>query len=778
MLMLRITAAVIAALGIPMAVLGAQLWDAGGTPYYVIAGLGMTAAAADLWRVNGRGFYVFAGVLLLTLAWAVYEAGISIWLVGSRIWIVGLLAIWLCMPFIRRALWKDAARPLFQIRTVQVCAAASALVLLAMVYDLTTIPAEDIEATTYGAVQNPGDWSAYGGSHKGTRYAAHRQINADNVDQLERAWEADTKTYGRFAGTPIQVGDGLYLCTAGNMLISLDPDTGDERWRFDPENEQPRIGLLGNCRGVTYHRIPGTTQGERCAERIYTATTDARMISVDMHTGQPCPEFGSDGQISLLAGMGEVKKYYYMVTSPPALVRDTLVVGGLVMDNQETEAPSGVVRGYDARTGALRWAWDVGREGKTVMPPEGGYYTRGTPNVWSLMSADDDLGLVYVPTGNATPDYFGGHRTPVMDEYASSVVAIDAETGLTRWHFQTAHHDIWDYDVASQPTLVDLALASQQGKKRKALIQPTKRGELFVLDRETGELLTEVTERQVPQTKLPHERTSATQPFSTGMPSFAHTELGGKDMFGVTPFDQIDCRKRLHELDFDGSMTPPSVGGALLYPGPAGGMNWGSVAVDEERQLMVVTALQLPWVIHMIPREEDTVAAPEDGGFSAGYGVGGPQRGTPFAARVELFTSSFGLPCMKPPLGEIAVVDLTHQRTVWRRGMGTLKLGVPYAAGAIVTGGGLIFIAGIVDGYARAIDVETGRVLWKDQLSVPSEATPMTYVSPKTGRQYVLVSEPSTTLSYLDAGDIDLESIPAGAMDKTGKVIAYALPSR
>ena len=773
---LKITAVVIGSIGLPMIWYGADLALMGGTPYYLVSGILMSLSAVELWRDRNRGFFLFAAALLLTLAWSVYEAGSEFWLVGSRIWIVGLLSLWLCTPVIRRGLWGDNAPTLFSMRTVQACAVASVAVLGAMTFNLLNSTVLSIPDVTYGPAQNASDWTAYGASNAGTRYAPHDQINKTNVSELTQVWQADTSRIGRFSGTPIQIGDGLYLCTSQNVIIALDADTGVERWRFDPENDTPPFGILGNCRGVTYYHIPQLAKGEHCAERIYTATTDARMIAVDMASGQPCEEFGTAGQISLLAGMGEVKQYFYFTSSPPTVASGALVIGGWVADNQETVEPSGVVRGYDPRTGELLWAWDIGREGKTSLPPEGSFYTRGTPNVWSLTSADDELGLVFVPTGNATPDYFGGHRTEVMDKFSSSIVAIDAKTGLTRWHFQTTHHDIWDYDVPSQPTLVDLTLAGDdEGIRRKAVIVPTKRGELFVLDRATGELLTEVTERPVPQTDLADERTSATQPFSTGMPSFAHPLIREQDLFGITPFDQMACRKTFLGLRYEGPMTPPSTQGSLLYPGPAGGMNWGSVAVDEERQLMVVNNMHLPWVIHMIPREVDLVNSKEGEGFARGYGIGGPQRGTPFAAKVQLFASPLSLPCIKPPYGEIAVVDLTTQQIVWRRGMGPLGLGLPYSAGSFITAGGLIFNAGVADGQLRAIDTMTGEVLWQDSLRNGSDATPMSYVSPKTGRQYVLVTVPGTVAPTGDFGDPSGIS-GEGTAATGGRVIAYALP--
>ncbi|MED6340907.1 MAG: membrane-bound PQQ-dependent dehydrogenase, glucose/quinate/shikimate family, partial [Pseudomonadota bacterium] len=450
----RITAIVIGIFAAALFWQGATLLGMGGTPYYVVAGLAMLVAAWDLFCGRPRGFVIFSGVLLLTLAWAVYESGSGFWTVGSRIWIIGLFAVWLCLPMIRRGLWPQPIPKLFSLRSVQLSAVASALVLGAMCVNQFSGTNVDFEPKQYGPAQNASDWNAYGGNKAGTRYAPFETINANNVNQLQRAWEVRTGVAGRFSGTPLQIGDGIYLCTAQNVMISLDPDSGEERWRFDPKNETPPYSLFGNCRGVTYYKLEDVADGAQCKERIFTATTDARLIAVDKDTGLPCEDFGNDGQISLLAGMGEVKPYYYFVTSPATVASGVLVVGGWVMDNQEVEEPSGVVRAYDPKTGKLAWAWDIGREGNTQMPPDGESYTRGTPNVWSLTSADDELGLVYLPTGNATPDYFGAHRTDAMEKYASSIVAVDATTGLTRWHFQTTHHDIWDYDVPSQPTLV------------------------------------------------------------------------------------------------------------------------------------------------------------------------------------------------------------------------------------------------------------------------------------------------------------------------------------
>ncbi len=762
---LRGTAIVVLLLSLPMIWQGAGLALAGGTPYYVIVGLLMAASAVEFWRARRNAFYLFAAALLLTLAWAVYESGFSFWHVGSRIWLVGLLMLWISSPWVRPKLWAaaDDDPGFFRLRTSQVGAAASVLVLGGMTVDVLSRDVAELPSRTIVASTNPSDWAAYGGNNAGTRYAPHDVIDVDNVRRLTEAWRTNTERVGRFSGTPIQIEDGLYLCTAQNVVIALDVDSGEERWRHDPGNESPAFGIFGNCRGVTHYRLPDRPAADACTDRIYTATTDARMIALDMKSGERCEEFGESGEISLAAGMGEIKPFYYAVTSPPTIARGALVVGGLVIDNQETDEPSGVVRGYDAATGALLWAWDIGRQGGPAMPAEGETYTRGTPNVWSLTSSDDELGLVYVPTGNATPDYFGGHRTEIMDEFASSVVAIDARTGETRWHFQTTHHDIWDYDVPSQPTLVDLEV---DGAMRKTVIVPTKRGELFLLDRVTGEPIADVAELPVPQTDLAHERTTATQPFSTGMPSFANAAFGEKDLFGLTPFDQMTCRRAFRGLRWEGLMTPPAVDGTLLYPGPGGGMNWGSVSVDEGRALLVVNVLQMPFVIRMIPREN--VNPPTGDGFQPQYGIGGPQRGTPWAASVQMFSSPIGIPCIEPPYGEIAAIDLKTRQLVWRRAVGSTAFGFPSAAGSVTTAGGLIFNAG-ADGALRAFDTLSGEVIWEGALPGSADATPMTYVSPNTGRQYVISTVPGSGGTMMGGGGGSAEA-------EGGWVVAFALP--
>ena len=775
----RFLSVVIGLIGVALVLQGLPLVQAGGSLYYFLAGITLAAVSVLLFRGDDRGAKLYGIFLAITYLWALYEAGLDAWALMPRVAMFTVLGLWFVIPRVRRGLQQAEPSPLFEQMPTKIVLGAFAVFAITLLLTSGRYEVGTPSAAGTGQANNPsGEWRSYGASKTGTRFAAADQINLDNVTQLEKAWEIRTRVPGAFKGTPIQVGDGLYLCTGQNIILSLDPDTGQERWRFDPDLQSARIGFWDTCRGVTYYDVPDSNPSADCAERIFTATTDARLIAVDKKTGLPCADFGVNGEISLLQGMGEVIPGFYFVTSPPTIANDVLVLGGWVLDNQMTEEPSGVVRGFNPLTGELVWAWDMGREDRTGLPEEGENYTRGTPNVWSLTSADEELGLIYVPTGNGTPDYFGGHRTEAMDQYASSIVALDAGTGRVRWSFQTTHHDIWDYDVPSQPTLVDIPV---DGVIRKAVIVPTKRAEVFLLDRETGEPITEVAEIATPQTDIPEEYTAPTQPFSVGMPSFARATLTEADMWGITPFDQAACRLQFKRMRYEGPLTPPTTGyGSLYYPGVAGGMNWGSVAVDEVNHLMVVNTMHNPSVVRLIPRDEVT--------DSTQFGIGGAQAGTPYGVYSFFFLSPIFAPCLEPPYGELAVVDLASQEILWRRPFGTAEeqgpLGIPsrmplpmgmfYNAGSAVTGGGLIFNAGVVDSTFRAVDVFTGEEVWTDSLPGSSTATPMSYVSPATGKQYVIVTvaDGGGGLSLETAVDdgTDDEEVPGGY------VMAYSLP--
>jgi quinate dehydrogenase (quinone) len=776
----RIFASFLLVIGLVLAAGGVRLATLGGSLYYVIAGIALIAAAVLLWRGERAGAYIYGLLTLGTLVWALVESGFDGWALAPRVLPFLVLGLLLLRPKTRRSLGMSVQRPLLAtpLSWVVVAGLVAICVGVALRKPYPTLP---FVAATGDAAIAARDWQHWGGSAAGTRYVPFDQINGSNVGKLQVAWTYRTGVGGAFKATPLQIGDTLYVCLARNIIAALDAESGAQRWRFDPELNDSKVGFTTTCRGVTYFKAPEPPAA--CPERILTATTDARLIAVDARTGKRCTDFGTNGEVTLLAGMGDVKPGFYYVTSPPTLANGVAVLGGWVADNVETQEPSGVVRGFDPISGRLLWAWDLGRPDVLTAPPEGQTYTRGTPNAWSVFSADDALGMVYIPTGNATPDYYGGHRSPQSERFASSVVALDAATGAVRWSFQTTHHDIWDYDVPSQPVLVDLR--NDDGSVTPALVAPTKRGELFLLDRRDGKALAAVEEKPVPQTDVPNEKTSPTQPFSVGMPSFGNDRVTEAKMWGITPIDQMLCRIQFRKLRYEGPLTPPSLGGSLQYPGFAGGMNWGSVAVDEPDGVMIVNALHIGNHVKLYPR--DSVTDKTVLGFGGGY-----QRGTPYAAFTTPFLSPLFAPCQQPPYGEIAAIDLKSRQTLWRRPLGTanemgplglkvklrIPMGVPYSAGTIVTRGGLIFFGGTMDRHLRALDVRTGDEVWSDFLPNTAQATPMSYVAPQSGRQFVVITVPA--IGREEESHVAEPKARGGAApkqnDNGGWVIAYALP--
>jgi quinate dehydrogenase (quinone) len=779
----RILATVLILIGLALTVGGVRLITLGGSFYYSAAGITLIVCGVLLFRANVWGSRLYGILSAATVIWAISEVGFDGWALAPRILPLLVLGLFLLRPGLRRMLHGRIDRPLLRSPLTWLAFIALAVICIGVAlrepYPTLPFPVAMIDALTVTST----DWAHYGRTPAGTRYVPAGQIDTTNVDDLQVAWTYRTGVGGAFKATPLQIGDTLYVCLAGNIVTAVDGDTGQERWRFDPQVKDSKIGFTTTCRGVTYYKAPDPVA--ECAERILTATTDARLIAIDAKTGKACTQFGTNGEVNLLAGMGEVKPGWYYVTSPPTMARNVAVLGGWVVDNVETGEPSGVVRGFNPLDGQLVWAWDMGRPDRTTAPAEGEAYTRGTPNAWSVFSADDALGLVYIPTGNATPDYYGGHRSAEAEKYASSVVALDVATGKVRWSFQTTHHDIWDYDVPSQPVLVDIP--GDNNKVIAAVVVPTKRGELFLLDRRSGTPLATVEEKPVPQTDVPEEWTSPTQPFSTGMPSFAGAPLTEAAMWGITPIDQMLCRIEFRKLRYDGPLTPPSLNGSIQYPGFAGGMNWGSVAVDEINSVMVVNSLHMANRVQLYPRA--SVTKETNFGFGGGW-----QLNTPYAASTDPFLSPIFAPCQQPPYGEIAVVDLRSRETLWRRPLGTsnelgplglksrlpIPMGVPYSGGSIVTRGGLIFMGGTMDRRLRAFDLRTGKVLWSDVLPASAEATPMSYVSPRSQRQFVVIAVPSSEeigLSHAAEPEAQrTETEPRS--DAGGYVIAYSLPAK
>ncbi len=602
-------------------------------------------------------------------------------------------------------------------------------------------------------------WPAYGNDAGGSRFSPLADITPKNVGCLEKAWTYHTgelpDSHGKLNTTmasevtPILVDETLYLCTPFNRVIALDPETGAERWVFDPKLDLS--GEYGNqfvCRGVSTWLDPKREPDARCKRRIFTATNDARLIALDAADGTPCPDFGENGQIDLNPAAGRQEwRGEYQVTSPPAVSEHTVIVGSAVSDNQRTDAPSGVVRGFDVRSGKQRWAWDLRPPGFVSTPANtsDAGYALATPNSWAPMAVDTERDLVFIPTGNPSPDYFRGDTN--IDYYGSSVVALDASTGSIVWNYQTVHRDLWDFDVPAQPTLFTLR---RDGREIPALVQATKMGYLFVLHRETGEPLFPVEERPAPQVEVPGEKLSPTQPVPTRPPPLARQTLAPEDAWGLTPWDRGACREAFEALRFEGTFTPPTEQGTLMIPGNAGGSNWGGVAVDEKRQRLVANTQDFAWAVQLIPREEidldDAKSDPDRDEFSE-YA---PMRGTPYVMRRTMVMSPLGIPCSPPPWGQLAAVDLQSGDISWQVPLGSLRdmapiplpieLGVPNLGGPLLTDGGLIFIGAALDHYFRAYDADSGEEVWRARLDAGAQATPMTYRVRDGGRQFVVVA--------------------------------------
>jgi quinoprotein glucose dehydrogenase len=589
------------------------------------------------------------------------------------------------------------------------------------------------------------EWPSYGNDPGGMRYSPLADVNRANVTRLRVAWTfhtgdmsdgQDGRPRSGFQTTPIFVDGALYLTTSTNQVIALDPERGTERWRYDPEID-PTLnygdGLIN--RGVATWLDPRSTLGQSCRRRIYEATLDARLLALDAATGAPCRDFGTGGQVSLVDVTAYRPGVYHM-TSPPAVVDDLVVVGSSINDNDRVDMPGGVVRAFDARSGTLRWQWDPIPQTNAAS----GVWRSGAANAWSIMTVDPERHLVFVPTGSASPDYFGGLR-PGDNRWANSVVALRADTGEMAWGFQLVHHDLWDYDTAPPPLLATLRRGVEQ---RPVVIQGNKTGFIYILHRETGEPASPIEERSVPRSDVAGEPTSPTQPFPLTLPAVTPQRLSADQAWGPTPADRDACRMAISQLRYDGPFTPPSVRGSLLYPGNTGGLTWSGYAFDPQRSLLLVNTNNLPTRARLLPREEfdDPQRRREDGEY-------GRQAGAPYGMFRQFLVSPSGFPCSPPPWGQLVALDLATESIRWQvplgsmQGFGGASATVPAGSvnlgGPIVTAGGLIFVAGTVDPYLRAFDIENGHELWKGVLPASGHATPMTYRA-SNGRQYVVIA--------------------------------------
>lgn len=759
---------------------GVMLLLAGGSWFFAVAGVLTIVSGWLLYRGDGRGTWLYIGVCALALVWSLWDVRSLdswFWPLIPRLFSFAVLLI----PVLLLAPMVSMSG--FDARTKARLQAGGVVVLLGVGLTFWQM------FSPHGVVQNtftatPGtqisktamamghEWRNYGRTLAGTRFAPAGQIDKGNIGQLQVAWTYRTGQYGDESisdqNTPTYANGTVYVCTPFNQIHALDPATGKRKWMFD---SQATVPFAARCRGVTYYEVADA--GGACAKRLAMTTVDARLFAIDADTGQPCADFGEAGVVDMREGMGRFVPAEYMSNSAPTVSHGVIVSGAMAVDNYKVGEPSGVVRAWDAKTGKLAWAWDVGRPNQPGALQPGEQWTPFTPNVWSHMAVDEARGLIYLPTGNATPDVWLEHRRPFDHEYTATIVALDITTGVEKWHFRTVHKDVWDYDLPSQPSLYDLPDPAGGGVI-PVLIQLTKRGQIFMLNRETGKPVAEVVEKPVHIDDHQPEMTgmSPTQPYSVGMPAIGADPLTEADMWGATPIDMVACRLKFKKLRYWGNeFTPPTTTPGLAFPSALGGMNWGSGTIDESKGILYVNDIRLPMIINLVPRDQ----VPNKHWPKDGHELIAPQLGTPFGIQRDVVGSILGLMCMRPPYGTLSAIDLNTRTLLWQRPVGTIAnldfvgaetgikmpIGMPTLGGSLATSSGLLFFSGAMDHVLRIFDSETGDVLREIPIPVGATATPMSYVDP-SGKQFVVLSVGGAS----------------GAVEKYrgDYVIAYALP--
>jgi quinoprotein glucose dehydrogenase len=768
---------------------GAWLLAIGGSAYYVVTGVALLGVAWLLWRRRPAALVLYALVLIGTAIWALMESGPDFWALAPRSGVLVVFGLWLLLLVSTRLAGE---------RRLGVASLIVALVAWAgvLVYAGFNDP-QQVNGTLNAFVPASGsstgtgaaDWPAYGRTQEGTRYSPLQQITPENAKDLQVAWTFRT---GDMKGpndpveltnevTPIKIGDLLYLCSPHQIVFALDAKTGTLKWKFDPKLQPDPSFQHVTCRGVSYVDLsagataaaPAAASGPAataaCTRRIYLPVNDGHLYALDALTGQRCEGFGNHGDLDLQHAQPVTTPGMYEPTSPSIITSKMIIVAGAVEDNFSSREPSGVIRGFDVRTGELLWAFDPGAKDPNHIPGPGEHYTLNSPNSWAPAAYDAKLDIVYLPMGVRTPDIWGGDRTPEQERYASGLLALHASTGKLAWFYQTAHHDLWDMDQPSQPTLADIA--GKDGKNVPVVYAPAKTGNLFVLDRRTGVPVVPAPEMPVPQGAAPGDHVAPTQPFSqlTFRPS---KNLTDADMWGATMYDQLACRVMFHKLRYEGTFTPPSLQGTLVFPGNLGMFEWGGIAVDTDRQIAVANPIALPFVSRLIPRGPGNPIEPVPGAKGSGTESGiQPQYGVPYGVKINAFLSPLGLPCKQPAWGYISAIDLKTNEIVWKKRIGTVrdsspiplpfKMGMPMLGGPIVTAGGVVFIGATADNYLRAFDVNNGKQLWQARLPAGGQATPMTFST--DGRQYVVIAAGGHGSFGTKLGDY---------------VIAYALPQQ
>lgn len=780
--------------GLYLLIGGAWLLALGGSAYYIVTGALLLAVAWLLYRRRPGGLALYALVLVGTAIWSLWESGPDFWALAPRSGVLVIFGVWLLLVHRR----FGAARGLDTGSLLGALVLWACVLVYAVFNDPQTVNGQFAAAAPAPAPVAGGipasEWPAYGRTQEGTRYSPLQQITPDNVKNLRLAWTFRT---GDMKGpndpaeitnevTPIKIGDLLYLCSPHQKLFALDAKTGTLKWKFDPGLRNNPSFQHVTCRGVSYIDLAAANAGgaavpagdaapaapasspapaasalpavpaqpgaasagpaAACTRRIILPVNDGHLYALDALTGERCAGFANRGDLDLQHAMPVTTPGMYEPTSPPVVTGKVIVVAGSVEDNYSSREPSGVIRGFDVRTGELLWAFDPGASDPNKVPGPGEHYTWNSPNSWAPAAYDKQLDIVYLPMGVSTPDIWGGHRTPDMERYASGLLALHASTGKLAWFYQTVHHDLWDMDLPAQPTLADIT--DKNGQTVPVVYAPAKTGNLFVLDRRTGTPVVPAPEKPVPQGAAPGDHVMPTQPFSdlTFRPK---APLSGADMWGATMYDQLMCRVIFHRLRYEGIFTPPSLQGTLVFPGNLGMFEWGGLAVDTDRQIAIANPIALPFVSQLIPRGPDNPAEPKPGAGRSGSEAGiQTQYGVPFGVKLNPFLSPLGLPCKQPAWGYIAAIDLKTNAIMWKKRIGTVrdsspipfpfKMGMPMLGGPIVTAGGVAFIGATADNYLRAYNVNNGEHLWEARLPAGGQATPMTYSV--DGKQYVVIA--------------------------------------
>ncbi|MCA1175007.1 MULTISPECIES: membrane-bound PQQ-dependent dehydrogenase, glucose/quinate/shikimate family [unclassified Pantoea] len=775
----KLTSIVLAILALALLYMGGKLLMLGGSAFYALMAVGLLITAILLFRNQRSALALYAVLMWITLAWIIWEVGFDKWQWIPRGDLFGVIGVWLAMPWVVKPLYQGERR-------FHTFLGGTVIVMIVVVIGLCfydplpqagTISNAREQASEQGAAN---DWTAYGGTTDGQRFSSLNQITKENVQNLEVAWtyhtgdlrqDADASEY-TFEATPVKANGMLYFCTPHNEVHALDPETGAVKWKYTPNKDRSYLQQHQTCRGVSYYeQSPVAAQDSAaapaiCRKRIFNATTDAQLIALDADTGKPCADFGTNGVVDLHANMGEVRPHALMQTAAPLVAGKLVIVGGSVMDNGFNSGnPSGVIRAYDAETGRLVWNFDPSNPENTAPIAAGQNYPQDTPVAWGTLSADLKNGLVYVPFGNASPDEVGIERdaNSNTEKFRDALVALDLQTGQFKWRYQSSNHDLWDRDNPSQPSLLDI---DYQGQKQPVVILPTKTGNLFVLNRLTGQPVYPVNQVKVStEGGVPGEKFAATQPVSSL--NFIPDPLTEKSMWGITPFDQMSCRMDFRSLRYDGNpWTPATEAGSLIFPGNIGVFNWGSVAVDPQRQMLIAAPVRLAYKYNLIKRTPQTETQrmfTKDGQPYWNENFQGD-----YAIHIQQLASGLGIPCIAPPWGRMVGVDLKTGKTEWLRRVGVTKnlktsflpgrfpigfpMGMVAHGGPLLTAGDLVFHGATADNFFRAYDSTTGELLWQTELSAGAQATPSTFMG-KDGKQYVVIAAGGHGSLGTQAGD-------------------------